>query len=371
MAVTRDIAKNWRAVSLFSGAGGLDIGLKEAGFTIEAAIELDHASCESLRLNKLANRVYEADIRQLSPSLVMNECNLETGELDVISAGPPCQSFSNIGNRKGLEDPRGLLFEDLMRFVAEMRPAFVITENVPGMRTVAGNQVVNAVIESFEGIGYTVSTKILNSADYGVPQVRKRLFFIASRDGIIFDFPKPTHSKDGSSRLKRWVSVGEALSTLPNNYMSRSDNFHMNHSEAMVEKMKLIPPGKNFKVLPKELLPNCWSSGRHQGQDTFGRLELNKPSVTIRTAAYNPTKGRYIHPTHHRGLTTIEMAVLQSFPYNYRFFGGIQDVGRQIGNAVPPLMGKVLGERIIKILSGEVHLNHNIEAWASDQCKSC
>jgi DNA (cytosine-5)-methyltransferase 1 len=116
----------------------------------------------------------------------------------------------------------------------------------------------------------------------------------------------------------------------------------------MVARMKLVAPGKNFRSIPKELLPDCWRNGKHQGADTFGRLLLDAPSVTIRTAAYNPTKGRYIHPTEHRGLSTLEMAILQGFPLSYEFVGNLKEIGKQIGNAVPPPLAMAIGKAILK-----------------------
>jgi DNA (cytosine-5)-methyltransferase 1 len=362
--VTRDNGRQRRVISLFSGAGGLDLGLKMAGFEILACIEIDHASCETLRENAVSKRIIEKDIRELDPQEILSDCGLKTGELDLISAGPPCQSFSNIGNRKGLSDPRGQLFDDLLRFVKEMQPQFVLTENVPGMRTLNGGQVVDAVVASFEGLGYRVSVRELNAADYGVPQIRRRLFFVASRDKRVFEYPRPTHTKPPAhGSLKTWRTVGEAFSRLPKDYASRPDNFGMRHSDIMKAKMRMIPPGKNFKILPKDLLPECWKNGKHEGADTFGRLELSKPSVTIRTAAYNPTKGRYIHPLEDRGLTTLEMAALQTFPPKYRYVGSLREVGEQIGNAVPPLLAQALGEQIQRAMKNEAAYVSALDTW--------
>ncbi len=339
------------AISLFTGAGGMDLGLRMAGFVIKACVEIDHTSCETLRANGLCERIYESDIKTLSPKAILTDCGIAKGELDLIAAGPPCQSFSNIGNRRGMDDPRGRLFDELMRFADEIRPAFVLTENVPGMKTLEGGKVVDAVVKEFGRIGYEVSVKELNAADYGVPQVRRRLFFVASRDGMLFEYPRPTHaSPRNSGGLPPWASVREAFGSLPSDYRSRPDNLTMRHAQYMMDRMHLVKPGKNFKSLPAELLPRCWTNGSHEGQDTFGRLELDRPSVTIRTAGYNPTKGRYIHPTEDRGLSTLEMAVIQSFPPEYTFVGSLKEVGAQVGNAVPPLLAKALGEQLARLL---------------------
>jgi len=149
-----------------------------------------------------------------------------------------------------------------------------------------------------------------------------------------------------------WVTVQEALNILPSDYQKREDYKQMNISDIVRERMRLIKQGENFKVLPLDMRPNCWKNGKHLGQDTFGRLKENEPSVTIRTAAYNPTKGKYIHPHEDRGLDLIEMAALQSFPYSWKFKCSegkritLKSGGAQIGNAVPPPLAKALGDAL-------------------------
>ncbi|MFA6570637.1 MAG: DNA cytosine methyltransferase, partial [Bacteroidota bacterium] len=215
-------------------------------------------------------------------------------------------------------------------------------------------------------LGYGISYTILNSANYGVAQKRLRFFLIGIKNIENPAFPLPTHYSSEKDWLnfvseldktpdyipKPYIKLKEVFEQIPNDIQNRSDYAVMNISDFVVERMKLIKQGENFKVLPMKMRPNCWKNGKHQGQDTFGRLRMDEPSVTIRTAAYNPAKGKYIHPIENRGLNTIEMATIQSFPLDWVIKCNNKDnvtlvsAGRQIGNAVPPLLAKALGEAI-------------------------
>jgi DNA (cytosine-5)-methyltransferase 1 len=220
----------------------------------------------------------------------------------------------------------------------------------------------------FSGLDYSISTAILNAANYGTPQRRERFFMIGLIGNSKPAFPLPTHYKNleawnsfvGDFDVKpavkpnSWTTVEDAFSKLPKNRANRCDYAVMNISEIVKQRMKFIGIGQNFKVVPQELLPNCWTSGKHLGSDTFGRLDPKLPSVTIRTAAYNPSKGRYIHPYEDRGLDTREMAVLQDFPQSWEFRSKnrpkvtLVSAGKQIGNAVPPSLAKALGIAVLK-----------------------
>src|SRR3989344_1271513 len=295
-------------ISLFSGAGGLDIGLESAGFDIKAFVELDSYSCQTLRKNSPDKQVIEADITKLDVSEALRLANLRKEDVFIISGGPPCQSFSTLGNRKGVNDPRGLLFYEYLRFVKEIQPEVFVMENVKGLLTIDNGEVIKTMVNELKRAGYYVNYTILRAADYGVPQKRERVVILGCKSKK-FAFPTPTHAREPIKGQKNWVTVRQAFKKLTKTHLKREDNLRMDHSQAMIDRMKLVAPGKNFKSIPKEFLPDCWKNGKHQGADTFGRLLLDTPSVTIRTAAYNPTKGRYIHPTEHRGLSTLEMAV--------------------------------------------------------------
>lgn len=345
-------------ISLFSGAGGLDLGLETAGFETRVCVEFDSWCVKTLGKNRSKWNIIPKDINDVSSEELMSKAGLTPKETVLLSAGPPCQSFSNLGKKEGTLDPRGRLLFKTIEIIKDVQPLVFLVENVEGLATLNNGKILEDALELFRFNGYEVNFGILNAADYGVPQKRKRIFFLGHREGKKLNFPDPEYNKGGSGNLKKWRSVEEALNELyaHKNFSKRKDNIGLNHSEEMTERMELIGPGQNFKVLPENMRPDCWKNGKHQGGDTFGRMKRDEPSLTIRTSAYNPTKGRYIHPWENRGLTTLEMAAIQTFPYKYRFEGPLVEVGKQIGNAVPPLLAKKIGKSIIKQIQDELRL---------------
>lgn len=357
-----------KVVSLFTGAGGMEIGLEAAGYETAVCVEIDPDSRATLRFNRPSWAVFDDDqdrvagnIRDIKPEELLLKGKLKRGEAALVTGGAPCQPFSNMGKKLGRSDPRnGDLFLDFVRIVKGVQPRGFIFENVAGIAQGRHQEVVDYMSAQFENSGYSIAFEVLNAADYGAPQQRKRFIMLGRRDGAPA-FPLPSHTKDGrlprhfipndSSSVARWVTVGEALGQIPAENLLRYDCLGMNHADYMVERMAMIPQGKNFKVLPLSLRPKCWQSGKHQGQDTFGRMETDRPAPTIRTAGYNPTKGKYIHPFENRGINTAEMAALQSFPPEWEFRTAnarpsIVSIGRQIGNAVPPRLAEAIGKAI-------------------------
>jgi DNA (cytosine-5)-methyltransferase 1 len=360
-----------KVISLFSGAGGLDIGLEQAGFETAVCVEIDADCRETLRHNRPGWKLFEpGDVRAADAGELLKQAGLAQGEAALVVGGAPCQPFSNIGKKQGRNDPKnGDLFQEFVRVVKGVLPKAFIFENVTGITQGRHAEVIDYMYRQFEGLGYGLSHRVMNAADHGLPQTRSRFILLGIQGVDAPAFPLPTHAKgarewkrfvEGLDRepafeSARWTSIGETFAALPASYRERPDYVVMKNGLVVIERMKRIGPGENFKVLPMQMRPKCWQSGRHQGQDTFGRPRLDEPSATIRTAAYNPTKGKYIHPVEHRGFDLIEMAALQGFPYEWEFrsvrgkttlVGG----GRQIGNAVPPLLGKVLGLAIAKQL---------------------
>ena len=357
-----------KVISLFTGAGGMEIGLEEAGYDTAICVEIDADSRATLRHNRPGWALFDddqdrisGDIRKIGPEELLLKAKLKRGEAALVTGGAPCQPFSNMGKKLGKNDPKnGDLFLDFVRIVKGTQPLGFIFENVAGIAQGRHNEVVKYMAAQFAGSGYSVAFEVLNAADYGVPQQRKRFIMLGRRDGAP-TFPLPTHAKNrklphdlaGAETvvLQGWKTVSDALAEIPAENYSRSDCIGMKHADYMVERMTRIPQGRNFKVLPMEMRPRCWQSGRHQGQDTFGRMVEDRPAPTIRTAGYNPTKGKYIHPTEHRGINTAEMAALQSFPADWEFRTesgrpSIVSIGRQIGNAVPPGLAAALGRAL-------------------------
>lgn len=379
-----DKGMQFPVVSLFSGAGGLDIGLEDAGFQTSVCVEYDADCRETLKHNRPEWKVFDdgikiqkgriqtrvpGDIRDIGVDELLKFAGLTKGKVSLVVGGAPCQPFSNIGKKLGKEDERnGDLFLEFVRMVKGISPEAFIFENVVGITQTKHSDVIGYMIDKFKGLGYGISHTILNSANYGVPQRRERFFLIGIKGVDNPAFPFPTHFKDGKHQsdfikdfnvfpiknFKKWVSVKEAFKKIPKNAEKRKDYALMNITDAVVKRMTYIKQGENFKALPMKLRPDCWKSGKHQGNDTFGRIVSDLPSVTIRTAAYNPTKGMYIHPFENRGLSTIEMSLLQSFPVSWEFKSkGREKItlvsgGKQIGNAVPPGLAHALGAAIKK-----------------------
>lgn len=374
-------------ISLFTGAGGLDIGLEQAGFKTVVCVEFDSDCRETLRYNRPEWKLFEesvkvedgiirtrtpGDVRDIDEAELLKHAELRKGEATLLVGGAPCQPFSNIGKKLGKNDEKnGDLFLEFVRMVKGTDPKAFIFENVVGITQEKHSDVIGYMTDKLRGLGYGISHAILNAADYGVPQRRERFFLIGIKGVETPAFPLPTHFKDikqyqsfmksigqePSKNFKRWVSVKEAFGKIPEEHKLRDDYAVMNISEKVINRMKYIEQGQNFKAVPSELLPNCWKNGKHQGNDTFGRLIESLPSVTIRTAAYNPSKGMYIHPSKNRGLSTTEMSALQSFPYAWEFKVKNRERvtlvsgGKQIGNAVPPGLARALGGAILKQLN--------------------
>lgn len=364
-----------KVVSLFTGAGGLDIGLEAAGFETAVCVEINPDCRETLRYNRPGWKIFEdgtkripGDIRAIKTGELLDFGHISRGELSLVVGGAPCQPFSNIGKKRGKNDPiNGDLFLEFVRIVKGLLPKAFIFENVSGITHAKHADVINYMRSKFEELGYGVSCTILNAADYGVAQKRER-FFLLGLSGIENPaFPLPTHYKNREAwkqftynfdkipetTPQKWRTLGDVLHSIPKNASKRNDYILMNISDVVQNRMKHIKPGQNFKALPMKLRPECWKSGKHQGHDTFGRPKLDEPSVTIRTSAYNPSKGKYIHPTENRGLSSIEMAAIQSFPKDwiFKYASGknitLVSVGKQIGNAVPPLLAKAIGQAIM------------------------
>lgn len=373
--------KDNKVISLFTGAGGLDLGLEMAGFNTAMCIEIDDDSRETLRFNRKHWKIFEdntdriaGDIRKIEPAEVLIRAGLEQNEAALVVGGAPCQPFSNIGQKKGKNDPKnGDLFLEFVKMVKGILPKAFLFENVAGITQSKHSDIINYMTDKLKGLGYGISYTILNAANYGVGQRRERFFLLGIQKLKKPAFPLPTHFKglkEWNAFIKNlnrnpeyipepWLTLEEVLGDIPPDVQNRDDFALMNISDFVVERMKLIRQGENFKVLPLEMRPNCWKNGKHQGNDTFGRLKLDEPTITIRTAAYNPAKGKYIHPTENRGLSTIEMAAIQSFPSDWIFKSKtrkkitLKSGGMQIGNAVPPVLAKALGlaikEQIYKI----------------------
>jgi DNA (cytosine-5)-methyltransferase 1 len=319
------------AIDLFSGCGGLTLGLKQAGFKVVGAIEIDPAAVETYLLNHRKIKVWCGDIKKISVSSVMRELKLKKGELDLLAGCPPCQGFSSMRTKNGGRRVRDKKNKDLvfefLRFVKKLRPKTIMMENVPGLNT---DTRIKIICQQLERMGYVWERRVLNAADYGVPQRRKRLILLGSR----FDFIR------FASEEPRRPTVRETIGRLPRPGRSGDPlhDFPEIRSEKIVKLIKRIPKdGGSRTALGKANQLDCHK--RNDGfKDVYGRMWWNRVAPTITGGCTNPSKGRFLHPVQDRAITLREAALLQSFPRKYRFslVKGKSGVMTMIGNALPP-----------------------------------
>ncbi|WP_246776642.1 DNA cytosine methyltransferase [Microvirga sp. VF16] len=333
-----------QAVDLFCGAGGLSYGLKKAGIEIRAGIDLDPACCFPFERNIKASFI-EEDVGSLDGNTVQELFDDEG--IRVLAGCAPCQPFSRYTTGKGTGDERWQLLLDFLRIVDEIRPEIVTLENVPGLSRLA---LWKHFVSSLETSGYHVVWDVLNTAHYGVPQNRNRLVLMASRLGKI-EMPK-RHS--GRSRTV-WSCIGNLP---PVSAGSSNDDDPLHRSRALtpinVARIKASRPAGTWREWPEEMRVACHQSERGRTYPSvYGRMSWSQPSPTITTQFYGFGNGRFGHPEQDRALTLREGAMLQSFPKTFEFVPrgqsvSFREIGRLIGNAVPPALGRAIGQAIIR-----------------------
>lgn len=328
-----------KIISLFSGCGGLDLGFHQEGYETVWANDFDHWACESFKKN-IADVIVEGDIEKIDPYN-----NPDIPDCDIILGGFPCQDFSMIWKRPGLDGERGNLYKSFLRFVDAKKPKVFVAENVKGLLTANDKKAIKQIIKDFETVvpGYNVKFHLYNFADYGVPQLRERLLIVGIRSDIDFNFehPKPTHSSKDDSLLPH-VTAGQALSDIPSD---AKNSEHQNLNPSTIEKLKLIPAGGNFTDIPKDHPLYVKGMISH----VYRRIHPDEPSKTIIAAGGGGTWG--YHYPEPRSLTNRERARLQSFPDDFEFVGSISQVRKQIGNAVPPQGVRELAKTLKPIFS--------------------
>lgn len=356
-------------ISLFSGAGGLDLGLEAAGFRTVAAVELDRAARQTLELNaaRRGRELFIApDITCLSAEDLLQATGLKRGEVALVSGGPPCQPFSTAGRRDALNDPRGSLFRDFLRMVEGVQPRFFVMENVRGLlsatlrhRPIAERggrpntpeeergSAFNVILSEFERIGYTFTYGLLNAADYGTPQTRERVIILGSRDHESLRLPEPTHSANGHG-LPHWRTFRDAVQGLHD-----PEAQFQPYSEARLQYLRLVPEGGNWRSLPAELIPKAMGGAYHSGGGKVGfyrRLSWDKPAPTVTTSPAQKATD-LCHPLLDRPISVREAARLQGFPDDWVFCGSLTDQYRQIGNAVPVPLGAAVGRCFMAVIN--------------------
>jgi DNA (cytosine-5)-methyltransferase 1 len=322
-----------RVVSLFSGCGGMDLGFVWAGYTIIWANDIDHDACETYKLN-IGNHIIEDDIANI------NLTNIP--DCDVILGGFPCQDFSMIWKRGGIETDRGNLYQYFVKAVNLKQPSFFVAENVKGLLTANKGKAIEQIIKDFKNCGYNIYPDIYNFADYGTPQLRQRVLIIGIRKDLPFYYqkPRPTHTPSN------YVTSGEALQGVKK---AIYNNEHLNIRPKTAEILRLIPEGCNFKAIPKDSVYYVKGMISH----VYRRLDRNQPATTIIAAGGGGTWGYHYHEP--RPLTNRERARLFGYPDDFQFIGKIASVRRQIGNSVCPNAIKVIAEELKKVFDNQYY----------------
>ena len=340
------------ALSLFAGAGGLDIGVDQAGFKTVCSLELDRHCVSTLRRNARKKQTWQVDVRVLDPTKVGEVLGVKRGELALLHGGPPCQAFSQIGKQRGLEDVRGRLVFEMVRFADALRPSAVLMEQVPRflMTPVAGDSNMKDMLsEQFYRIGYDLHACVMDASHYDIPQKRKRAIIVCVQQGSDFKFPIP-------ETIPRIPTVGEVIGSLPNAVPFGAPPEAPNHVDITPERdrkrIAYVPEGAWLSKVTTAP-PSIVRGLSRKDSTKFRRLARNLPSLTIRCGEtlYHPTEDRYLTPR--------ETARIQGFPDSFIFEGPVRrrtgvvadlDQHRQVANAVPPPLARVVAKKVANSL---------------------
>lgn len=374
-------------IDLFCGAGGLSEGFHQAGYHVLAGNDFFAAAGETYAQTHGDAKFLPGRIQDYSANDFLKAAGLRSGELDVLVGGPPCQGFSVYNHQRGLHDERSSLYREYLRVVDGLQPNWVVLENVTGMTSAGGGAAVHAIIQGLNSLGYDVRAEVLRAEEYGVPQERRRIVFIGNRIGLPVAYPNPTHGFGSHP----FVTVKDAIADLPalengeNNgveqygfeprsefqrEMRAGSNCVMNHGAAKLskinlERMRYIPQGGSWRDIPFELLPaGMKRAKRSDHTKRYGRLSWDGLASTILTKC-DPHWGAYFHPEQDRTLTVREAARLQSFPDWFEFKGSRTEQYVQVGNAVPPLLGRAIAQTIRALSAGMLDIGkHGVLAAA-------
>jgi DNA (cytosine-5)-methyltransferase 1 len=369
------------AIDLFCGCGGISVGLERAGFKVIAGIDIEKKYLASYSHNFPESKAINLDITKISAQDFFNQFELKPRDLTILVGGPPCQGFSKNVPRKNrfLEDPKNLLVKSFLDYCEYIQPEMILMENVAEMKNGFDQIYSLEVISRLVGAGYTVTSVVLNAADYGVPQRRRRAFFMANRYGVNYSIPRQTHKAPSKNQLSTndlfgvpsHISVWDAIGDLPelehgkgtektpykfkpqNEFQElmrgqlaiTSNHIARNMQPKQYERMSSLLPGQGNKDLP----PHLQTKGGFSG--AYGRLTKSMVSPTITRWVFHPGSGRWGHPVDIRTLSIREIARIQSFPDTFEFVGSFTDQAGQLGNAVPPLLAETIARSMLNQLA--------------------
>lgn len=328
------MSRSLKYIDLFSGAGGFSLGFDNKGFQNVFSVDIEPSFCETYRHNFPNHTLIQKDICDVTNSEL--EYLKEFNKIDVVIGGPPCQGFSIAGNigRQFIDDPRNRLFKEFVRVVKVIKPAFFVMENVARLYNHNKGNTRKEIIADFENLGYNVACKILNSADYGVPQVRKRVIFIGSKTTNTLVFPE--------KKVTQYLTVKDALHAYPKLKSGQESNIPnhtaMSHTEQMLHKMSFVSDGGDRSEIPVPIRPKSGDVRK------YIKYASDKPSVTV-----TGDMRKIFHYEQNRALTVRELAKLQSFPDDFIFKGTKISQQQQVGNSVPPKMAEAIASVIIKM----------------------
>jgi len=354
---------------LFCGAGGLSLGFEQAGYRVLGGNDHFLAAGKTFSASHKNAKFYGQPIENLKGQSILEDFDLEKGELDCLVGGPPCQAYSVYNHKRSMKDERANLFKEYLRIVEELLPKWIVIENVTGIKSIDGGDVVKRICHELELRGYNIEVKTLFTENYGVPQERRRVIFLGNRVNEPIKWPKETHAAN-----TKFNTVFDAISDLPslkNGQALNTDNYHSkpastlqkclrknslritNHvaprlGDINLERLRYIKPGGSWRDIPFDLLPNGMKSAKRSDHTKrYGRMTWDGLSCTILTKC-DIHWGAYIHPDQERAISVREAARLQSFPDYVEFFGNRTEQYIQVGNAVPPLLSKAIAEAIFE-----------------------
>ncbi len=346
-------SKEPTAVDLFSGAGGLTLGLKRAGFRVAAAVEIEKHAFATYKTNHPDVAALKQDVRTIEGRHLRK---MAGGKIDLLAGCPPCQGFSSLTNTSTKSDPRNNLVLEMARLVKETQPRAVMMENVPGLAD-RGKRLFNQLLKTLDELGYKYTWDVLQVADYGVPQNRRRLVLFATK-GVKLKMPEPTHSRTGENGLPKWKTLRQTIGDMKAPAILEDTrakggpqkcNWHVVRrlSQANIARLRETKPGASRSELPEHLRPDCHKDLDKGYSNVYGRMSWNQLPVTMTGGCTTLSKGRFGHPTQLRTISVREAARIQTFPDNYIFDSEYMEyVCNMIGNALPCDFAEVLAKSV-------------------------